>query len=493
MLPDVIQTLNSLGYRCPLQSGWYGKVDEWEKWYTGRTDFHTYKTYNGTRFVTCQKKTLRMAKTLSEDRADILLNEHTDIVVEQARAQKFIDDLFDKEKFWERANQLIEKVGWSGTGAFVQYKQGENIHIDYADAKSIYPLMWSGDNVTACAFASTYIGNDGKPLLSIVVHAPNPVTGLYYVRNHLVDESGREVGLPNNIHAMWDSGSKYPTFQIVRLAMQNNFERNNPMGIAIFANAIDILKSLDDAYDSMANEFMLGRKRIFVDSSIVNVDTTTGEIIPLFDVSDVVFYGIPGMSGDDGKGLPIKEIDMTLRVTEHVSAIQNNLDLLSLKTGFGRGFYRFEAMQVTTATEVISTDAKMYRRIRKDEIALTSALQALTKTLLFLGGFSAEQEISVKFDDSVIEDSNAIAQRSLQEYQAGVISLEQYYERVDKLREKAASARAKRTREERAADTPKSTEPSPTKVDPNDPQAKPKQGFGAGDGGAYRNTPRAGD
>lgn len=495
MLPDVISTLNSLGYRCPLTADWYSRIDSWEKWYTGYTNFHTYRTYNGTRFVTNTKFSLRMAKTLSEDRADILLNEHTDIIVESARAQKFLDDLFDREDFWARANQLVEKVGWSGTGAFVQYKSGDQVKIDYVDAKAIYPLQWQGNDITACAFASQYVGPDGNILLSLVIHAPNRITGKYYVRSHLIDEKGRETPLPNNVHAMWDSNSTYPTFQIVRLASLNNFDRNNPMGIAIYANALDVLKSLDNAYDSMANEFTLGRKRIFVDSSIVNVDTTTGDIIPIFDASDTVFYGIPGMSGDDGKGLPIKESDMNLRVQEHIDAIQTNLDLLSLKAGFGRGFYRFEAMQVTTATEVISTDAKMYRRIRKDEIPIATALRALTKSLLFLGGFDPEQEISINFDDSVIEDSNAVAQRSLQEYQAGVISLEQYYARVDKLREKAASARAKRTIAERAAEA--ASHPVPIgqpSAQPGSTGAPPiKKPSGTGDGGAYKNTPGTGD
>jgi A118 family predicted phage portal protein len=260
--------------------------------------------------------------------------------------------------------------------------------------------------------------------------------------------------------------------------MLNNFESNNPMGVAIYANAIDIIKSLDNTFDSLVNEFVLGRKRIFVDSSIVNVDNTSGEIVPLFDPSDTVFYGIPGMSGDDGKSLPIKESDMTLRVKDHVDAIQTNLDLLSLKAGFGRGFYRFETMQVTTATEVISTDSKMYRRIRKDEIPLEVALRNMAKVALFFGGFDPEVEITVKFDDSVIEDSNAIAQRCLQEYQAGVISLEVYYERVDKLRERAAKAMAKRIRKELEADAP---EPDPV-------APAPAGASGAGDGGAYKNS-----
>lgn len=60
------------------------------------------------------------------------------------------------------------------------------------------------------------------------------------------------------------TGSSEAQFVIDRLNITNNADENNPMGVAIFANAIDTLKKLDIEYDSYCNEFELGRKRIFV-------------------------------------------------------------------------------------------------------------------------------------------------------------------------------------------------------------------------------------
>lgn len=447
---DVKQCIESLGYKCPISSDWYSKIESWGRWYHGTTAFHLYKTYNGTKFVQNRKFTLNMSKTMCEDRADILMNEHTDIVVDDQTAQKYLDDLFDREDFWTQANQLIEFVSWSGTGAFVVRQEtdpvrGAQTHIDYVSALSIYPLAWKNNQITACAFVSAYVDQVAGTLLYVAVHAPN-AEGVYVVNNSCFDSDGKRVALPAGVMESWVSGSVYPTFQIIKLGMLNNLMPNNPMGIAIYANAIDVLKALDNTFDSLANEFILGRKRIFVDSSIVNVDSASGEMVPIFDSNDTVFYGIPGIGADTATSLPIKESNMSLRVEQHVATIQMLLDVLSMKAGFGRGFYQFEAAQVTTATEVISTDSKMYRRVRKDEIPLENALRQLTKVLLLFGGFDPEQEISIKFDDSVIEDTNAIAMRSLQEYSQGVISLEQYNERVNSLRAKAAARVARQTR-----------------------------------------------
>ena len=41
----------------------------------------------------------------------------------------------------------------------------------------------------------------------------------------------------------------------------NNINKNNPMGIAVFANSIDVLKAIDIVFDSYNNEFILGRKK----------------------------------------------------------------------------------------------------------------------------------------------------------------------------------------------------------------------------------------
>ena len=48
-----------------------------------------------------------------------------------------------------------------------------------------------------------------------------------------------------NLAARTETGSTEPQFVIDRLNITNNADECNPMGIAIFANAIDTLKKLD--------------------------------------------------------------------------------------------------------------------------------------------------------------------------------------------------------------------------------------------------------
>ena len=194
------------------------------------------------------------------------------------------------------------------------------------------------------------------------------------------------------------TGSSEAQFVIDRLNITNNADENNPMGVAIFANAIDTLKKLDIEYDSYCNEFELGRKRIFVrPEMLTNADGT-----PAFDPDDSVFYALPEDDAN-GEGL-LKEIDMSLRAEQHSKAINDDLNYLSLKCGFGTDRYQFGATGAKTATEIISENSDMYRMIKKHEILLEDALRQLIQIIIRLGmvlgnTLNPECEITIDFDD----------------------------------------------------------------------------------------------
>ena len=59
--------------------------------------------------------------------------------------------------------------------------------------------------------------------------------------------------------------------------------------ISLFANSIDILRKIDTEYDSYANEFGLGRKRIFVAPEMLTDENGN----KVFDENDTVFYSLP--------------------------------------------------------------------------------------------------------------------------------------------------------------------------------------------------------
>lgn len=108
--------------------------------------------------------------------------------------------------------------------------------------------------------------------------------------------------------------------------------------------------------------------------------------------------------------------------------IQDQLNILSSKCGFGETYYRFDGGSVATATQVISENSTMFRTIKKHEIILEDALVELCRILLRLGntamgaGLNEDVEISIDFDDSIIEDKQTDFSRDMQLLQAGIMN-----------------------------------------------------------------------
>ena len=217
------------------------------------------------------------------------------------------------------------------------------------------------------------------------------------------------------------TGSDKRQFVIDRPNIANNVNYLLPTGIAIYANAIDVLQGVDIAYDSYVNEFKLGKKRIMVKPSAAQYLDGT----PAFDPDDVVFYVMPEDTED---GAVVTPIDMTLRTAEHNTGIQDQLNILSSKCGFGETYYRFDGGSVATATQVISENSTMFRTIKKMEIVLEQALVELCRILLRLGntamnaGLNEDVEISIDFDDSIIEDKQSEFSRDMQMLSAGIMN-----------------------------------------------------------------------
>lgn len=347
-----------------------------------------------------------------------------------------------------KLNEYQERKAFTGTVAYLPYIDGAQadsngyivpgtgqVKISYVSAGGIYPLSWENGQVTECAFVSVRTVNSRK-YAHIQVHALEG--GEYIIQNHVVECSagaGREVPPPQwktlkgfeNLSETVHTGSSQRQFVIDTLNIVNNVDEDSPMGIALFANSIDQLKGIDVVYDSYINEFVLGKKRIFVAPEMLDFDPVTGN--PAFDDNDVVFYRLPEEMGS--KGDSIRDVDMKIRAGEHNQAINDNLNILSSKCGFGTERYRFEKGSVATATQVISENSDLYRTLKKHEIPLESSLKELVRIICRLGNVLGEQvdenaEITIDFDDSIIEDKASERQQDRQDVSMGVMGLAEY-------------------------------------------------------------------
>lgn len=252
-----------------VDASFYRKIEEWTSWYNSNVkQFTYYKVYSGRGTCKkCRRKSMGMAKKLSEDIADLLLNERVMITLEDEPTQEFVKKVLNDNHFLVTGNDYQERKAYTGTVAYIPYLynalvqedgtvSGGKIGINYVDAKNIFPVSWSNGSVTECIFTFVHTIRQ-KKYVQIQFHRMDE-NGTYVIENNVLECSkgsaeGRELAEQEwkqlkpfaNLAARTETGSTNPQFVIDRLNITNNADESNPMGIAIFANSIDVLKKLD--------------------------------------------------------------------------------------------------------------------------------------------------------------------------------------------------------------------------------------------------------
>lgn len=435
----IIQYLKQNGYQTVDNDFYSNYIKLWFSWYKGKVgSFHNYKQYNGRKKICRTRKTLGMAKKVPEDWANLELNEKVIISVDDEALNKLVEDILNDNNFRVRGNQLLELTFALGTGAIVEYIDGEQIKIDYIRAGMIYPLRWDNGEIIDCAFASERTNGKDK-LVYLNIHQKD-TQGKYIIKNELFIRNGNNLtptSLPPNVAAEINTQSETSFFQIIKPNIANNIDPDCPMGISVFANAIDQLEGLDLIYDSYCNEFRLGKKRLIVpDTMAKSIMEEDGSWTPMFDDNDVEFFALNLGETNEPK---LQEINMELRADAHEAALKTALNLLSAKCGLGNDRFSFEHGNLKTATEVVSEKSELFQNLRKHELILEKALKDMVKAILVLSGANPEQEITVNFDDSIIIDQEAERLRFLQEIRDGIRQKWEY--RVQYLGEDEATAK----------------------------------------------------
>lgn len=413
----------------------------WEHWYRGHLpSFHNYYIWNGRKNINMQLKSLQMAKKVCEDWADLLLNEKCDIVLPNDVDRTNFDKIMDETKFWMIANESVEQSFALGYGAILMSvknltvgsmgsnKKDGKIDFQFVNRKNITVLSTYNGNITEAMFTTENSDNT-----YYVLHLLND-KGTYDIYTYRQEKEDKT--LVNIFH----TDSKVAWFQVIRPFISSNFIFGDKVlepYISIFGNSTDTLRAIDTKYDSYDNEFIAGRKRLFVsDETVIVENTKGGEQKKAFNPFSSTYHILPE-TADNSQFM--KDESGPLRASEHILAINSELNLLSAKVGLGEAFYRFDGEGFATATQVISENSKLFRTLKKHQILVEYALINLTIAMAEASvkytdtpiniPIDKYHEIKVQFDDSIIEDKGTEQMRDKEDVAAGLMSPIEYRER----------------------------------------------------------------
>ena len=379
----------------------------------------------------------------------------------------FIEDVMRRNAFGEKLQELIEQ-GLALGGAAIKVwaeperrgRDGEDgaeparvIRLGYCMADQFVPLAWDNARVTEGVFISRRARKCWY-YTRLEWHRWNGET--YVITNELYKsemQRGALAGQNQDILGircpLAELQEMFPglepetvvpveesLFSYFRTPIANNIDDNSPLGVSIYANALETLHAIDICYDSFVTEFRLGKKKIIVPARFLRMvtDPQTGRQVRYFDPNDETYVGVADDDGTAG----VHDISVELRVEEHVAALNALLSILCLQIGFSANTFSFDEHQggIKTATEVVSENSKTYKTVRTVQNQLRPMLEHMVRNIIDVAilygmeweGQSVERlaaggwEVKVTFDDSVIQDRQTNLNEGVMLVGAGLLS-----------------------------------------------------------------------
>jgi A118 family predicted phage portal protein len=476
-ISDIVQT--------QISSQHYKELEIWRAIYAGfYSEWHklSYSTIDGKKER--RRQSLHMAKISAAELAKLVFSESVEINISDEGLEENIENVLDNNRFYKLFQGKVEQMfalGGLVLKAFpkVQDDGTTKLLISYVTPDCFIPITWENDIVSEGAFINVKRQED-KLYYLFEIHkwqnstdeAGNPVK-IYNVRNRLfvkdaraIDNSGlKEVQLSVMYPELQEetniAGLSLPLFQYIKPNIANNFELTSPLGVSIYANALDTLYAIDVAFDSFIREFRLGRRRIIVPAQAVRsiVDPNTGEMHRYFDAEDEVYQA---MNFSDPEKQKITDNTVALRVEEHISALNCLLNIYAMQSGFSNGTFTFDGnMQVKTATEVISENSKTYETVKASQRILEEALENFIKTLSEVAALydifpmpDGEYDVEFNWDDSIIGDKYTDADFYIKLNQNGLYSKKRAIMKILNVTEEEAMEILAEVQEEDASAAP---------------------------------------
>lgn len=328
--------------------------------------------------------------------------------------------------------------------------EGE-MRIGYAMADQFVPTAWDNARVTEGVFISR-VAKDGYYYTRLEWHKWSGET--YVITNELYRAAMEKGDRPDTTQDILGvrvplsdvypliaeettfKGLEQSLFTYYRTPIANNLDDNSPLGVSLYANALDTLRSIDTVYDSLLREFRLGKKRIIVPANAVRtvVDPVSGKPVRYFDANCEAYEAL---NTDTPDALKVQDSSVELRVDEHVAALNAFLNILCLQTGLSLNTFSFSTGGgMKTATQVISEDSKTYKTAKTVRDQIRPAIEAVVNGIITVaklydvtwkgqsvadiaaGGY----DINITFDDGITQDRQTNINEGLAMIGQGVLS-----------------------------------------------------------------------
>jgi len=401
---------------------------------------YNYKLTNG--FTKEAKmKTLNMPRYICRLWANNYANEDTTLTVNGENKNDRLQEILTSNNVFGRFNNFCEMFMGLGIGATVvetdiEYDKetkdiipgDSEVRIKMIPGRRVIPITIDDGEVTECAFVSYSTG-----AIKLILHYLDE-NNKYHVatfKGTQAEQGGYNIDLENYVDIKADT---IPLFQIWHPNLSEEDEVDKSIGTSIFSTAIDTFKHLDLGYTAYYKEIKLGQKIKFLSTDQIDHDAN-GNPVYAFDETDesVIFM----KNANDNKS-QMQEFNGELRIDAITKYINTNLNCAAMLCGLGQTQFEFDGgggRPIQTATGVIAKQTELYRNVVKQENLATGLFRKLVQAIAYVNNtftnktkieIESLNDITVTYDDNIVEDTASKKQAELGEVNAGIMSIAEF-------------------------------------------------------------------
>lgn len=402
---------------------------------------NAYKQWTDLFFQDTYKSQSRFAKVLTSYMANLATTELAINAGPSARGEFLTAQI--EAHVMPKITNIVQRAGVCGYVVLRPVVQSGGLYIDVVTPdRVVIESMDANGEIYAGAFKdyAKYKGRDVVRLEQFKY-----MNGEYFVHNeaHYVSGTTLSSELRMNDVPQWAdiptdykySGIDRPMFAVLKMPFENTIDRVSKLPVSLYADSVDSIVGLDYILDQFMREISTGKRKQVVDRTAIKLSSDgsrslrDAQLTGLSNKDLTTDLYIKLNMGEEQK--PFDDYTPAMRMTEYRQAIDTQLRVIEMQTGFSPGTFNIDTKTgLVTATQVISDARNTYNTIKAiQDSGLKKGLLDLVYIFdVFATVYNLAQagEIlpTVSFGDSIFEDTGTEFSRRKQLVDSGYLRAE---------------------------------------------------------------------
>lgn len=395
---------------------------------------------NKSSWLNNEVKSLNLPATIAGEIARLVTIENK-IEITGSQKADFIDKslgYFKKEK-----KNIIEMACAKGGIYFKPYVADDEIMIDFVYQDEAIPFKYDGKGMITGVIFPTYVFKNNRRYTRLEIHDFSKTK--YTIENRCFVSKEKDItdvfnmNLGNEISLdsvdEWKDiqpiinieGVECPFYSYMRIPVANNIDLKSPLGVSVYARAIDDIMRADVQMARLDWEFYSKETAIEMAESYLKTDAYGSVILPKGKERLYRTYEDESLEGKKLFELFSPEI----RDQSFISGFNKYLQQIEFKCSLAYGTISDPQQVDKTAEEIKTSKQRSYQLVSDIQGNLEESLKNLITSidnLVVAYDLCPEGSIDVAFewDDSIIVDSEKEKQQDIQDVNLGIMAKWEY-------------------------------------------------------------------